>query len=595
MRILLLALLAVAARAEIPAFPGAEGAGMYATGGRGGTVYRVTNLNAEGLGSLAEAVSEPNRIVVFAVSGIIDLTREKGGRLRSGRIAVDQPNITIAGQSAPGEGICIKGGVLELSASNVIVRHLRSRRGFVAEGDAGDAIEVKPPAEGAAVTAIGRSPEALQKTIIKKAARGKITKQPGHIENIMLDHLSASWATDENLTMTHANLSTMQYCIAAEGLDYANPKQTPPNHSEGSLWGSAAPDGRSTVHHTLYAHNRLRNPRSTGGAEPPPVLTFYNNVVYDWSEYPSHTGSEWVLLNWLNNTYRAGPSTPPGIAGHMFEFHGDPRARIYAAGNRIVSSPEATQENRLGVFFGVHLRKLNAAEKKAMIVDEPFGAVSPPPQDAEQGYKVVLREAGATLPSRDSVDLRIVESVRRGTGGVIEHETDLPKEERWPEYRSLPSPADSDGDGLPDFWEKQFGLDPADASDSAKLAAGGYANIEHYLNNTLPTGDAVPIVYVSASVSRAYADLGQAGALRIWRTGPCDHALEVEFTWSGDAAPAEDPAANHLTIPAGAQFAEQTFRPDATSADGATAILCLEPADRYLIGCPSKAMVVIRK
>src|SRR4051812_50160132 len=116
--VLFLVLAASMARAEIPAFPGAEGAGMYATGGRGGTVYRVTNLHADGPGSLADAVSQPNRIVVFAVSGIIDLTREKGERRRGGRIAMAQPNITIAGQSAPGEGICLKGGVLEISASN---------------------------------------------------------------------------------------------------------------------------------------------------------------------------------------------------------------------------------------------------------------------------------------------------------------------------------------------------------------------------------------------------------------------------------------------------------------------------------------------
>jgi hypothetical protein len=584
MRAILLALLAVTARAEIPAFPGAEGAGMYATGGRGGSVYRVTNLNAEGPGSLADAVSQPNRIVVFTVSGIIDLTRTKGDRRRGGRIAVDQPNITIAGQSAPGEGICLKGGVLEISASNVIVRHLRSRRGFIAEGDAGDAFEVKPPATGEAVTAIGRSAEALQKTIIKKAERGKITKQPGHLENILLDHLSASWATDENLTMTHANLSTMQYCIAAEGLDYANPKQTPPNHSEGSLWGSAAPDGRSTMHHTLYAHNRLRNPRSTGGAEPPPVLTFYNNVVYDWSEFASHTGSEWVLLNWLNNAYVPGPSTPPEIAGHMFEFHGDPRARIFARGNLVKAAPSASEDNRQAIFFGTKLRKLSADEKQAMIVEQPFGELPPGLRTAAEAYEAVLDQAGATLPSRDAVDWRITESVRHGTGGVIEHETDLAKEDRWPEYRSLPAPQDTDEDGLPDFWEKQFGLDPTDPNDSAKLAAGGYANIEHYLNNTAPNGDRTPIVFVSTTVSRASTQAGRRGEWRVWRSGPVEAEVRVSYS-VGERDPRE------VVIPAGVAQVEVAFTADDAAA-GASAVLILKAGAAYHIGCPSAAVIV---
>src|SRR3954471_23140225 len=138
------------------AFPGAEGAGRFATGGRGGDIVHVTNLNASGPGSLADAVSGPDRIVVFDISGIIDLTREKSGAAKGGVVRVEFPNITIAGQSAPGEGICLKGGVLSIAASNVIVRHLRVRRGFVAESDSGDAIEIKPPKAGEQDHAVGR-------------------------------------------------------------------------------------------------------------------------------------------------------------------------------------------------------------------------------------------------------------------------------------------------------------------------------------------------------------------------------------------------------------------------------------------------------
>ncbi len=468
--------------ARVPAFPGAEGAGMFATGGRGGTVVRVTNLNAHGPGSLAEAVSGPDRIVVFDVSGIIDLAREGKG----GRIEVAYPNITIAGQTAPGEGICLRGGALQISAPNVIVRHVRSRRGYISEGEMGDAIAVKPKARGEATSATGQSPEEFEKIRIKKIERGRQVSVFTDIDDILIDHCSASWATDENLTMTHAGRSTVSYSIAAEGLDYANPQQTPPNHSEGGLWGSAAPDGRSSMHHMLFAHNRLRNPRTTAGADIPPVLTLYNSVVYNWSEYATHTGSQRVFLQWLANMYVPGPDTPAATRSIGFQFHGDPGARVFARGNVLEGSPAATADNRLAVGHNNKFKNMPAAEKAAMVVDQPFAELPPGLQTAGQALATVLDEAGATLPARDSVDARIVASVRHRTGRVIEKETDLPEADRWPDYRSLPPPPDFDGDGLPDFWETQFGLDPRNPADAASLGARGYANIEHYFNNTDP-------------------------------------------------------------------------------------------------------------
>lgn len=170
----------------VPAFPGVEGAGQFTTGGRGGTVYRVPNLNTDGPGSLADAVSQPNRIVVFEVSGIVDLTRAKGDKVKGGRLDVTQPNITIAGQTAPGEGICLKGGELEISASNVIVRYLRSRRGFVRDQDTGDAIEVKPTTKGVALAASGQTTEAFEKRKAKKEARGKFMHAFETLTNIVI-------------------------------------------------------------------------------------------------------------------------------------------------------------------------------------------------------------------------------------------------------------------------------------------------------------------------------------------------------------------------------------------------------------------------
>src|SRR5262249_1593142 len=151
------------------------------------------------------------------------------------------------------------------SAGNVIVRYLRSRRGWNFEGDTGDAIQVKPKATGEVQAPAGQTAEAFDKRQAKKAERGKFIHAFAPLQDIVIDHSSTSWATDENLTCTHSDRTTISWSIVAEGCDYANPKQTPPNHSEGSLWGSQAPDGRATMHHMLYANNRLRNPRTTGG------------------------------------------------------------------------------------------------------------------------------------------------------------------------------------------------------------------------------------------------------------------------------------------------------------------------------------------
>ena len=584
---------------KIPAFPGAEGAGAFTVGGRGGSVYRVTNLNADGPGSLADAVSQSNRIVVFAVSGIIDLSggksgkKEKEGKKKGGKILIEQPHITIAGQTAPGEGICLKGGVLDVRASEVIVRHLRSRRGFVKFGDMGDAFTAKPDKTGTESEPIAQSQEAFDKRKEKKLSRGKDIYSHADMDHILFDHLSASWATDENLSVTHPNLSTVQYCIASEGLDYTNPNQTPPNHSEGSLWGTQIADGRCTMHHMLYAHNRLRNPRSTGGAMPPPVLQFSNGVVYDWSEYASHTGGEIVHLNFLNNYYKPGPSTPPDARRTMFEFHGDPHARIFASGNFFFGFTEATKNNRLAISFGRKLTGLNDAEHAAMIVDEPFDSPPVRVQSAEAGFEETLAEAGASLPARDAVDLRIVADVRNGTGKVIEKETDLPADQRWPDYHALPVPTDSDGDGLPDFWEKQFGLNPNDPTDSAKISAGGYANIEHYFNNTDPTGGSTPIVFIAATVSRALPKLGQTGEWRVTRTGSVAGALTVNYTITGQDY---EPLSGQVTIPADAVSTTIKLTPTKDASDNTMVVIALD-TDKpgYHVGCPSSSLVVIRR
>lgn len=591
------------AGSEVPAFPGVEGAGAGATGGRGGKVVHVTNLNASGPGSLQEAVSGGDCIVVFDVSGIIDLNPAKDGSGKSkkskpGKISVTKPNVTIAGQTAPGEGICIKGGALQIAADNVIVRYLRSRRGWNAEGDSGDAIEAKGNTVGELAAGGGQSQQAFDKRKIKKESRGKFIHEFAGMSNVVIDHCSTSWATDENLTCTHVDRATVSWSIAAEGCDYPNPKQTPPNHSEGSLWGSGTPDGRSTMHHMLYAHNRLRNPRTTGGTDLPPILTFYNNVVYDWSEHPSHTGSERVHLNWLNNYYKPGPDTPDGIRGVGFEFHGDPLVRVYATGNIIEGSAAATRDNKLAVSWDEHkFKKVGAAERTEMLADRMFGELPGNQQTAPAAYQSVLAEAGATLPARDAVDLRIVNQVRTGTGKVIDKETDLPADRRWPDYRSLPPLPDADGDGMPDSWEKQFGLNPRDAADAPKISQS-YSNIEHYFNNSDPTGGGAQIVFISAMISRANVPDGGAGEWRVWRTGSLSSDLTVKYAVTGDAEIGTDcePLSGRVTIPAGQAAAAIRFKAGNEARDNRMAVASLvDDAANYRIGCPSRSLIVIRR
>jgi hypothetical protein len=459
----------------------------------------------------------------------------------------------------------------------------------------GDAFTAKPGKTGVQAKPINESQESFDKRKKKKLGRGKDVYEFGDAENIVFDHLSASWATDENLSVTHPNHTTVQYCIVSEGLDYANPKQTPPNHSEGSLWGVQTAGGQATMHHTLYAHNRLRNPRLVSGVPPSPVLDFRNNVVYDASELFSHTGGGAICANWINNYYKHGPSTPKELQGEMFRFEHNPNSQFFAAGNSIFGFAEATGDNWLAVRFG---KNLTPDAAKTIRADQPFAAVPLPTQNAAEAYETVLAEAGATLPSRDPVDLRIVGEVRGGTGHVIEKEIDLPPDQRWPHYYCLPAPMDSDGDGIPDYWEEQFGLDKNDPADSMAIAAGGYANIEHYFNNTDPHGGSLPIVFVAARVSRAQSERGEAGTWRVTRTGNTTAPLEVSYSIEGTALSDRDylPLSGSVTIPAGSASVDILLVPKkgASQAVDKTVVFSLNNREKsYHLGCPCASLVVI--
>lgn len=444
----------------IPAFPGAWGGGIFTTGGRGGQVIAVTNLNDSGEGSLRAAIdAEGPRIVVFRVAGIISL---------GSNLDINNPDITIAGQSAPGDGICLAYGSLNINTRNVIVRHVRVRRGMSEGGQGSDNIGGNP------------------------------------IEQVIVDHCSTSWGMDENLSLyrymkpnpdgTETKLPvknlTVQYCISSEALNAKN-------HAFGGTWGGED----STFHHNLFACNTGRNPSIGMGGE----FDYRNNVIYNWQHRTMDGGDETSLINVINNYYKPGPATNDNMRttiarieerdmyspGRRFEPGGwfPPQkkrpGKWYVAGNYFDGSPEVTADN----WQGMKSSDRGAASQLAR-VNTPFEAWPVKQQTAQEAFETVLASAGATLPKRDSVDVRVTEMVRTGKttteNGIVDS---IDQVGGYPEYTFDPSevPADSDGDGMPDEWETDHGLDSSDGSDGAQDSDGdGYTNVEEFLNGTDP-------------------------------------------------------------------------------------------------------------
>ncbi|MEX2141905.1 MAG: pectate lyase [Pirellulales bacterium] len=439
----------------IPAFPGAWGGGMFATGGRGGKVIPVTNLIDSGPGSLRAAIeAEGPRIVVFRVAGVI--------HLRSA-LDINHPHITIAGQSAPGDGICLAGDSLNINTRNVIIRHLRVRRGRPEGGQGSDNI--------------GGNPEG----------------------QIIVDHCSTSWGMDENLSLyrymkplpdgSRAKLPTknvtVQWCISSEAL---NPK----NHAFGGTWGGED----ATFHHNLFACNTGRNPSIGMGGE----FDFRNNVIFNWRHRTMDGGDETSLINAINNYYKPGPATndnmqstiarieerdqySPGNrwrSGDWYPATGKRPSKWYVAGNVVEGHPDVTANNWLG---------MRGPEKLAR-VNTPFEAWPINQETALEAYEAVLAQAGATLPRRDAVDRRVTQMVGTGKPSVGNGIVNDPHEVGgYPNYTFSPDevPSDADGDAMPDAWETAHGLTPNDPSDSAADAeSDGYTNVEEFLNGTNP-------------------------------------------------------------------------------------------------------------
>ena len=422
-----------AAAQDIPAFPGAYGFGSTTPGGRGGQVLFVTNLNDDGPGSLRAAVNTAGpRIIVFRVGGVIEL---------NSTLEVSNPYVTIAGQTAPGNGITMKNFGMNVKTHDAVIRYIRVRPGDPMQRET-DAIWVT------------------------------------RARNVVLDHVSTSWSIDETLSVTRSSDVTVQWSMITESLNDSYHSKGP--HGYGSL--ISATDGSYTFHHNLYAHHRSRNPRPQGEAAPGLLLDFRNNVVYNWGDRAGYTSSrEPQRLNFVNNYYKSGPSSDSGDRYYFFVMESNSSSvpaesapLMFAQGNFMHGFPAGLDDNWLIVKGEVAHNKMAS----------PFDAPAVPTTSAEEAYVQVLELAGAVLPRRDSVDARIADEVRGGTGSIVDSQTEVGG---WPLHASDEPPADTDEDGMADSWELTYALDASNPTDNnADADADGYTNIEEYLNGTNP-------------------------------------------------------------------------------------------------------------
>ena len=435
-QVFLLIVLATATHAQQLAFPTAQGSGRFATGGRGGDVYEVTNLSNNGPGSLVDAVSVGNRTIVFRVSGTIEM----------GDILLrPQSHTTIAGQTAPGDGICIKGRIYIGAVSHVVIRCIRVRVDAGAANSSGDAIDIDN----------GR--------------------------NIIIDHVSASYARDEGISCQEtSDTVTVQWCIISESLTFEN-------HSYGSLIRGDYGDVKS-YHHNLYAHDNNRLPRpgnyTATGIDPEGLhFDFRNNVVYNWTgNEPGYNADIHAVsrYNLIGNAYITGPESPvrqKAFKESCLDACGYFQDNSY---NGVVPGDPWS----LVTFIGFDAAQIAAYKTRSYLVPmEPVTTTSP-----EQAKGAVLASAGAGIPQRDTIDRRLVHDVLSGTGHSIATTAEQP-EGAWPVLHSLPAPVDDDHDGMPNDWELARNLNPDDPSDRNNIGQGGYTQLEVYLNHL--TGEIV--------------------------------------------------------------------------------------------------------
>lgn len=438
-------------QAQQIAFPGAEGYGKWTVGGRGGRVLTVTNLNDSGEGSFRDAVEQTGaRIVVFAVDGTIELKSP---------LRINNDSITIAGQSAPGDGICLKDYPLVVNASNVIIRYIRVR--------VGDQYRLDSDGVGG-----GRYGQ----------------------KNVILDHLSVSWSIDECLSIYKTENLTVQWCLVAHSLNTS--VHTKGNHGFGGIWGGY----KATFHHNLLANHASRNPRfsSVDGTK---WVDYRNNVVYNWGFKTAYGGGHHAEINMVNNYYKPGPASQHH---RLLDVAEDGTGRYYVAGNVMAGDDAVTRDNHsaitdcagkcyipgrksAGSDSGISPEAIptSGEECASCLVGSPFPS-EPIHEDAlVVAYQRILESVGCSF-SQDSYDREVLRQVREGIGtfgtnGIINSQEDVGG---WPVLKAGKALKDTDGDGMPDDWESKHGLNPKSTSDaSAYTLNEDYTNIEVYLNS----------------------------------------------------------------------------------------------------------------
>lgn len=472
---LCLAATAVFAQEKTPAFPGAEGFGRYVSGGRGGNVYHVTSLADDGTeGTLRWALGKTGaKTIVFDVSGTIHLQSS---------LNISVGNVTIAGQTAPGDGICVADYPVAIKANNVIVRYMRFRLG--------------------------------NKNVLLNGADGWDAFGGMDQENIIVDHCSVSWSIDECLSVLGNKNTTVQWCLVAQSL--VNSGHSKGAHGYGGNWGGSG----ASFHHNLIAHHGSRTPRL--GPRPTTQLDermdMRNNVIYNFGGNGCY-GGEGMTVNIVNNYYKPGPGTPTDKKGYRIAGIGIRTqsyvdtypayapalhlwGKYFVTGNYNTKYTSVNNDNwTYGIINQIKASNCDgtftAETKDSIKLAEPMDFVATTTHSADDAYDRVLDYAGASL-SRDSFDELMVSDARNGAasytgkglgkGFVNSQDDNRPADaaadwSAWPTLNSAAAPVDTDGDGMPDEWEKSNGLDPSDPSDGKTIGTDGYSNLENYLNS----------------------------------------------------------------------------------------------------------------
>ena len=437
---------------NVLSFPGAEGFGRYTTGGRGGKAYFVDKLTDDGSeGTLRYALEQKGaRYIVFKTGGTIYLESP---------LKIKEGNVTIAGQTAPGDGITVANYETFVGADNVIIRYMRFRMGDQKNFE-GDALGAR------------------------------------FIKNLMIDHCSMSWSTDETVSIYNNKNTTLQWCVIAESLRNSV-------HQKGAHgYGGIAGGKRVSFHHNIYAHHDSRNPRLGEYAGSKFALTdltdFRNNVIYNWGHNNIY-GGEGMNVNIVNNYYKLGPATMTKQRIAAIDKNENPEAEVYNIwgkyyinGNVIEGNPEISKDNwPKGVFAQIKpTYNLTEKDKNALKINEPHDIQNNVKTDApKDAYDKIVQIGGASLV-RDVIDLHVLKDVEDGnftykgskgsSNGIIDSQKDV---SGFPDLKPGTSLPDSDNDGMPDEWEIKNNLNPKVTNANGRDLDKNYDNIEVYFND----------------------------------------------------------------------------------------------------------------